>query len=154
MSKFEIIEIVPTLTTDAYGATDVLFATKEMAKAVPIGKSAILRSIVVLDKDDNAGVFNIIILRTAAAIGTVNAVYNASDAIAEEYLTIVPIVAANYVDLINHQLAIRESSHAGMGVVLRPTDKQQGSLWIAGLSVDTKTYSASGLMIKIGLEIQ
>jgi len=151
--SYRIIEVTPVLTTDAYTANDVLFATIEIPLAIPKGKSAILRSIAVIDKDDQALTHDILFLRTAASIGAVNAALNASDAIMGELLTIVQFASGDFYDLINSQFAVQAGNDPGIGVILRPTDKEQQSIWFGGVTRGTPTHSVGGLVYKIGLEI-
>ena len=153
MSKFIIAEVTPVLTAVQYTANDVLFATIAIADAVPKGKSAVLRSIAVIDKDDQGIAHDVLILRTAASVGTVNSALNAADAIMAEVLTIVQFVAGDFYDLINSKFAIQAGNDPGIGALLRPTDKEQTSLWLAGVARGTPTHSVSGLIYQIGLEI-
>ena len=153
MSGFHIVEVTPVLTTDAYTANDVLFTTIPILKAVPVGKSAKLLSITVIDKDDQGIIHDVLILRTNANIGTVNAALNAADAIMGEVLTVVQFHGDDFYDMINSKIAVQAGADPGIGVALRPTNKEQTSLWFGGVARGTPTHSASGLVYKIGLEI-
>ena len=153
MAGFHIVEVTPVLTTVQYTANDVLFTTIPITDAVPTGKSAILRSIAVIDKDDQGLAHDVLILRSNASVGTVNSALNAADAIMVEVLTIVQFVAGDFYDLINNKFAIQAGADPGIGALLRPTDKEQTSLWLAGVARGTPTHSVGGLIYQIGLEI-
>jgi len=147
----DVIEVTLSLDTSQYASGDVLAATQEVASAVRTsGGRATLMSLVVLDKDDQAGALDIVIFRSNAAMGAAeNAAVAITDANAAEILTVVEIAAADYVDLANSQIAVRGPSDSGMGVILEPTTGT--SLYIAAISRDTKTYTASGIVVKLGL---
>ena len=153
MAGFHIVEVTPVLTTDAYTANDVLFTTIAITNAVPKGKSAKLLSIELIDKDDQGIIHDVLILRAAASIGTVNAALNASDAVIGEVLTVVQFHGDDFYDMINSKIAVQAGNDPGISVALRPTDKEQTSLWFAGVTRGTPTHAVGGLVYKIGLEI-
>ena len=153
MAGFHIVEVTPVLTAVQYTANDVLFTTIPLLKAVPIGKSARLISIELIDKDDQGIIHDVLILRTNASIGTVNAALNASDDVMAEVLTIVQFHGDDFYDMINSKIAVQAGADPGIGVALRPTDKEQTSLWFAGVARGTPTHSVGGLIYQIGLEI-
>jgi len=71
-----------------------------------------------------------------------------------EVLTIVQFATADFYDLINSKIAGQAGNDPGIGAIIRPTDKEQASIWIAGVARETPTHSASGLVYQIGLEIK
>ncbi len=148
----EVFEVTLTLDTNAYADGDVLADTQEIANVFSTpGKCVILNSILLLDKDDQAGALDLVFLRNATSLGTENAALNISDANAAEITGVVPFEAADYKDLINSTIAVKGPADTGMGFVLSPNELGGGSLWIGAISRDTKTYSASGILLKIGL---
>lgn len=146
--EFFTITVTPTLSTDAYADGDVLFITAELANVVPYGGKCELHSIRVVDNDDKASDFDILILNANTSIGTANAAYNGADTVTDDILTIVPVVAADYRDMINAQVAIVSAAQGdyGFGVIMEPATAGS-SLWYAGISRDTDTFTASGLEI-------
>ena len=146
-----IIELTLSLSTSQYASADVLAATQELPDALLApGGCAILQSLVVLDKDDQGAAMDIVFFRSEAAMGAAeNAALAISDANAAEILTVVEIAAADYIDLINSQIACKGPSADGMGVILTATSGQ--SLYVAAISRGTGTYTAAGLVLKIGL---
>jgi len=146
----KIFEVTLSLDTNAYADGDVLAATHDIEEVFrcPSGYGYLM-GLTVLDKDDQAGALDIVFLRSNVSIGTENAAVSVSDANADEIITVVEFAAADYVDLVGSQIAIKNPSDTGMGVLLVPDGTD--SLFVAAISRDTKTYSASGITLKIGL---
>ena len=153
MQRFSdnLVEVTPVLSTDAYADEDILFTTTEIPLAVlPNWGSAILQSITILDKDDKGGAFDIYFMDVSTTIGTINAAENMSDALLAGILTKVSVTAGDYVNLANGQIAIKSAGEKGMGAILVPATRTSTSLYFAGISQDTETYTAAGLVFKFG----
>ena len=60
----------------------------------------------------------------------------------------VPIAAADYNDYINSQIVVKGPSDEGLGFVTYVTAGT--SLWIGAISRDAKTYTAAGIVLKLG----
>ena len=144
--EFTTITVTPTLSTDAYADGDVLIATAALANVVPYGGKCELYSLRIVDNDDKASDFDILILNANTSIGTANAAYNGADTVTDDILTIIPVAAADYRDMINAQVAILSATQAdyGFGVIMEPASAGSG-LWYAAISRDTDTFTASGL---------
>jgi len=139
-------EVTLTLDTNAYADGDVLAATQEITTAMRVnGGTGVLQSLVVLDKDDQGGALDILILRTTGSIGTENAAAGPTDAVADEILATVQITSTDYVDLANSQVAVK----ANLGILVDAAAASQ-SLFVAAISRDTKTYTAAGITLKLG----
>lgn len=142
-------EVTLTLDTGAYSSGDVLADTQEIADALPAaGESVTLQSLVLLDKSNQAQGVDILILRSNTSIGTENDAFSPSDAVSAEILAVVEIASGNYYDMTNNQLARKNNSDTGMGMVLKPTTGT--SLYIAAVSRGTGTYAADGIVVKLG----
>ncbi len=141
--RTDVATVVLTLSTDAYADGDVLAATQEVENAVSIkGGSGVIQSIVVQDDDDQAGILDLIFFDANTSIGTENAAISMTD---NDTITgIQEVVAADYVDMINSQVAHFEN----VGIVIRGVGT---SLYMAVASRDTKTYSAAGLTVRLGI---
>lgn len=149
-----IVEFTPVLSTDAYTANDILFISTEIPKAIRIGRGAILKSLVVYDSDDEQADFDFFFTDEAITTAAVNAAEANTDAENQTILTAVSFVEADYVDLAAGQLGIQKESDPGMGVVLRPSDATQTSIWAFGIARDTPNFAAAtDLLFKIGLEL-
>jgi len=147
----DLVEVTLSLDTSAYASGDVLAATQEVASVFSGRRRAWLESLVVLDKDDQGQGLDVVFLRSNAALGTENAAFAPSDAIAEEILGIVEVASGNFYDLTNSQIAIKSAAagDAGMGVLLEPASGT--SLYVGVVSRGTGTYTASGVVLKLGL---
>ncbi len=145
---YKLITVVPTLSTDQYAAGDVLAATAELADVCLKGGTCTLESVKIIDNDDKKSDFDILILNANTAVGTINSAYSGADTVTDDIMTIVPVVEADYVDMINAQAAFLSASTGdyGCGVVLAPA-AEGSSLWYALISRDTDTFSAAGLEI-------
>jgi hypothetical protein len=144
-----VLSVTLSLSTDQYADGDVLAATQAVANAFVNNRPAILQSIRLLDADDQAGALDLVFLSANVAIGTENSAVSVTDANAAKIMTVVEIAAADYVDMINSQVVAKNGSDSGMGVLLQAD--AANSLYIAAVSRDTKTYTASGLSLLIGL---
>jgi len=145
----DVIEVILSLNTSQYASGDLLADTQEVAAAFVNSHPAVLYSLQVIDEDDQAGAIDFLFLRSNQTMGTENSTFAPADAAALEILTEVPVLAADYNDYTNSQQAVKQVSDTGMGVVLKPTSGT--SLYIAAISRDTKTYSAAGVRVRVGL---
>ena len=150
VSPDDLVEVTLSLDTSAYASGDVLAATQEVANVFSGRRRAWLESLVVLDKDDQAQGLDLVFLRSNASLGTENAAFSPSDAIAEEILTIVEVASGDYYDMTNSQIAIKSASagDAGMGVLLEAASGT--SLFLGAISRGTGTYTASGVVLRFG----
>ena len=147
-----IAEVTLSLDTSIYASGDVLAATQAIDGGYIPGGSNHLKSVALLDKDDQAGDLDLIFLRSDQSIGTENAAMSLTDAQAEEILAIVPIVAADYLDFGDGQLAMLQAPDTGFDLILQNADLSDSALYIAAVSRDTKTYTIAGIVLKLGME--
>lgn len=132
--------IVPTLDTNVYADGDVLFNNSVVALSGQ-GHYAI-KNIVVIDRDDQGGAFDIYLFETSATVelGTVNSAPSISDLDAANCIGKVSIAAADYYDLGGVRIAHKD---------INQVFNSEINLRLCGISRDAKTYTASGLMIKL-----
>ena len=143
-----VVEVTLSLSTDAYADGDVLAATQVVTNAARVeGGNVTWASLVLLDKDDQGGALDIVLLRTNAAIGTENAAVTVSDANADEICGVVEIAAADYVDLANSQIVVKKPADLGFEMDAADTSRH---LYVAAISRGTSTYTASGITLKLG----
>jgi hypothetical protein len=146
----DLIDVTLSLDTSAYASGDVLAATQEVANAVAAnGGKAILHSVTVLDKDDQGQALDLVFLRTNVSLGSENSAVAITDADAEEILGVVQVTAGDYLDF----GANRVATMPGVGLVLE-AGASSTSLYLAAVSKGTGTYSASGIVVKLGLAAQ
>ena len=141
-----VIDLTLSLDTGgAYSDGDVLAAAQELALAVrSSGGTGVLQSIQVVDQDDQAQGLDIVISDSTITLGTENSAVSISDADAAKILGIIPVVSGDYVDLVNSQYAIPEFQP----IVIMPDTT---SLFISAISRGTGTYTASGIVLRIGI---
>ena len=141
-----VIDLTLSLDTSVYADGDVLAAAQELTNAVRAsGGTGILQSIVIVDKDDQGQALDIVISDATIALGTENAPVSISDADAAKILGIVEVAASDYVDLVNSKLA----TLSNLGIEIQPNTG--ASLYISAISRGTGTYTASGIVLRIGI---
>jgi hypothetical protein len=143
-----------TLSLDdstTYASGDVLANTQEITGAFRTsGGDGILKSVSLLDKDDQGGNLDLVFLRSSTALGTENSAINISDTDAEEILTVVSVSASRYIDLVNSQFATMNDDYEGVGVVVGPSSNTT-SLFVGAISRDTKAHTSSGIVVSVGI---
>jgi len=144
--KAEVIDVTPVLDTSAFAVGDVMSDTFEIPGAVDIeAGTSLLHSLMILDKDAQGGIFDLVIMRTNKSLGTKNAAVSISDADATEILGVISIVAEDYVDLVGSKIVAK--TLVGLSV---EAGASSTSIYGSLVSRDTKTYTASGLLLKFG----
>jgi hypothetical protein len=141
-------EVALSLDTSAYADGDVLADTQELDGAAFLanGRTAILQSIVVYDLDDNGGALDIVLLNADQSLGTENSAVSISDANLTKVVAVVEVAADDYIDFINSQVAVIDN----IGALIEAASDDD-ALYIAAISRDTKTYTASGIKVRVGL---
>ena len=131
--------IVPTLDTNPYADGDVLWATP--ATILPIVSNAsVIRSVVIIDNDDNGGALDLWFTSSSTSWGSANSAPSPSDETAQGIIGKLSIAEADYYDLGGCKVAYKECA-----IPLYNSN----TVYCVGISRGTKTYSASGLYIKI-----
>lgn len=145
--RARVASVTPVLDTNIYAAGDVLFDTTLISGIVPIAGGALeLRSIELLDEDDQGVAFDLLFLDAASSLGTFNAAPNISDALARSVLGFISIATGDYVDLGANRIAMKNN----IGMVLQAAADAQ-NLYVAGITRGgTPTHTASGLKFKFG----
>jgi hypothetical protein len=92
---------------------------------------------------------DLVFLRTNVSLGTENSAVAITDADAEEILGVVQVTAGDYLDF----GANRVATMPGVGLVLE-AGAASTSMYLAAVSKGTGTYSASGIVVKLGLAAQ
>lgn len=141
-----VIDVTLVADTSIYADNDVLAVPQEITGVFNrLGGRARLESIVLLDGDDQGTEIDLIFMNANGTLGTINAAVSISDADAAKIVGHVSIVAADFTDLINSQLATKR----GLGLVMEAA-AASSSLWIAAVvRSGTPTYTASGLKLKL-----
>lgn len=144
-----------TLTLDnavQYADGDVLFVSKEITNWVTAnGKAAILHHVWLIDEDAQGGALDLLFFDSAVNVGTINVAYDITDAEMEGLLGRIVIAGTDYTTWTNNKTAFIKSSDSGFKAGIMQAGAATTSIWIAGISRDTKTYTASGIKLKLGV---
>ncbi|KPJ71938.1 MAG: hypothetical protein AMS14_08815 [Planctomycetes bacterium DG_20] len=149
-----LVDVVLTLDVNAYAQHDVLADTQEVPDCLRGAGTGILQSVTLIDYDDNARAIDLIFLSDNKSIGTENAAVSVSDANAAFILGVVRIAAADYIDMVNAQFAMKAGADCGFVVwsdgVAAGSDR---SIWVAAVYRDATgdTYTAAGIKLRIGI---
>jgi hypothetical protein len=141
-----IIEVTMTPDTSILADGDVLADTQVVAACMRINDAmGILQSIAVIDEAAQAGILDIVFLSANHSLGTENAAVDLLATEAADILWIQNVVAADYNDLVNAQIA----SFGGLGVAIKPAPGTD-DIYVGIISRDTKTYTASSIKLRLG----
>jgi len=142
-----VIELTLSLNSgSAYADGDVLSDGQEVSSVfLTNGGRAMLENLVVLDKDDQGGNLDVVFLNADKSLGTENNAVSITDSNAESVVAVVSVSSSDYTDFINSQIADKSS----LGRILEGGSSSK-SLYVATVSRDTKTYTASGIVLKMG----
>lgn len=133
-------------TGSAMADGDVLADTQAMTDFFnPFNQSVIVQSVHVVDKADQGGALDIVFQKGNNALGTENAAVDLTAAEAEDVTGIVEVAASDYVNLVNAMYAIPQFNP----FVIRWTGSDR-SLYIGAISRDSKTYTASSIIVQVG----
>lgn len=146
-ASVNVVGMTLLLDTSAYAAGDVLSDTAILAAVAPVpGGSIQLRSVHVLDEDDQGVAFDIVFFDSLVSLGTFNAAPTITDVNARSLLGIVSVPSANFVDLGGARVA----TLLNIGLVLKAA-AGSSDLYVATITRGgTPSYTAAGLKLKLG----
>lgn len=145
-ARARIATVAPVIDTAIYAAGDVLFDTTIIAGVVPVPGGAMeLRSIEILDEDDQGIALDLVFFDSQVSLGTINAAPSMTDANGRSALGCVSFATADYIDLGGCRVATK----LNLGLVLQAA--AGNDLFVAAITRGgTPTYTASGLKFKFG----
>jgi hypothetical protein len=147
MGNFQLttVEVDLSLDTSAYADGDVLADTQAVVLSSSPPSAGMRGEVIgctVLDKDDNAGAFDLVFLDDNVSLGTENAAPSISDTDAEKVIAIERV--SSYTDLGGADVARPDFPPI-------PFKVAAGTLYVGAISRDTKTYTAAGLRLKLAV---
>lgn len=143
-----VLEITLTLDTNIYADGDVLADTQEIASALRVSDGlGRLRSLVVIDQDDQGVDMDIYLLDGNVSLGSENSAVSIADADALKILARVAVAAGDYYDLGGVRVAVK----SGLDAILKAASGTN-KLYVAAVSRGTGTYTANGVKLRIGIE--
>lgn len=147
MSRFYLFESALTLDTSIYAdgdvLSDLLTVTGGVRRAGLYGKVVSLQ---VIDKDDQGAAFDVFFFDRSITAGTKNAAWAVSDSDMAYCLGKIAVGGSDYQDLGGNRVALPSVRE----FVVKANSGT--SLYVATMSRGTGTYTASGLLLKIGIE--
>lgn len=147
---FVNLAVIPVLDTAIYAAGDTLFDATAVPAAVRTnGGTAILRSLALLDKDDNAAAgIDLFFLQANVPFGTLNAAPSITDANAVNILGFVSLVAGDFIDIGASKIA----SKSGLNMLLKAATGT--TIYVAAIARGTPTQTLGGIQLTLGVEQQ
>ena len=145
---FDVFTVTPTLdATGAYADADVLFNPTAITGIFGHKDDAcMIRSITIIDADDQGIASEIYFTTNSTDFGTINDTANIAD-----NTGIVGAVTMTYFDTANDIDNHRVASIKDINMVVKANGVDK-DLYIASISAGTPTHTASGLNIKIGVQ--
>ena len=148
INKYQHKTIAPaTQSTPDYASGDVVFAAIEVPNVALEDTGFLLSNVLLTDNDDIAPVIDLVFLKSAVAVGAVNAAYAFPAASISELLGVVSIASGDWSDL----GAFRTAEKKDLNLVLTTPDNSK-SIWVVGVARAAINFSsASGLRLNLGL---
>lgn len=145
--RARVVTLTPVLDTLIYAAGDVLFDTIILSAVMPIaGGAKELRSIELLDEDDQGVALDILFFDSLVSLGTFNVAPAITDANGRAALGFISILTTDYIDLGGCRIASKNN----IGMVLQAAGSGQ-DIYVAAITRGgTPTYTVSGLKLKFG----
>jgi hypothetical protein len=149
MAKLDLIDHTLSSFAGILADNDVIAATEEIQHVFRAkNQTRMLRTITLLDEDDQIQDIDLIFLNASGSVGAEDAAFSMTDAVARTVIGYVSIVIADYIDLANQGFVYK----TGLALPLKSV-ADSTSLYIAAVCRSgTPTYTASGLKLRLGLE--
>lgn len=146
--RYRIVEATMSLDTAIYAAGDVLADTQEITNFFRVKNVAsLLKSVAVIDEDDQGAAFDIYFFDANVSLGTENAAPNISDANGRSFLGLVSIATGDYKDV----GGVRHANIKNIDEILKgPLDSTSVFVGIVN-GAGTPTYSAAGIKLRFGV---
>lgn len=142
-----VVDVTLVTDTNAYADNDVLAVPQVVNGAViEAGGYCRLQSVLLLDEADQAQDIDLIFFDADATLGTINDAVSINDTDAAKIVGMVHIVAADYTDLVNSQVACVSD----LDLVMKAAAPSAALYIGAVLRSGTPTYAASSLKLKLG----
>lgn len=145
---YKLADVTLVLDTAQYASGDLMSAPVEITGLFLGGRGVLLQSLGVLDLDDQGGSMEFLLTGESISMGTVNAAYAIAQTDADAIQARIPIASGDFTDYGSFQYAQYGPAATGLGRVLR--GNEGASLWLGAISRDTKTHTASGIVLQIG----
>lgn len=145
MARFFSITSTPVISTGIYAALDQIGGVQALA-AEDFKKGALLTGVTLIDKDDEAGVYDILLFDsdpTTDISSSDNAALALSDAGAAKLLYKFQIVAGDYLNLPSNQVAHKLIADAPV----YSASNGDSIYWVAQITSGTPTFTATSDLV-------
>ena len=146
--KTKAVRITPTVSTSAYTAGNVLFATTAIPISVTAGASrGTILAVGIVDRVRTASqTITLTFLRSNVALGTLNSSVSITNTDALEVLGQVAVTTS--VDLVN-------SRYGEVTGLVIPFDLPGGNLYVAATTAGTPTFSAAdAIRLRVAMQVE
>lgn len=142
-----VLSLTLSLDTAAYADGDVLADTQALASAARVNGGVIeIRNLTVVDKDDQGQPFDIWVFSTNVSLGTENSVPSISDANAIQIFGKIEVSTIDFYDLGGCKVA----TPSFIPFLIKAASDSQ-SIYVGAVSRGTGTYTASGIVLNLGI---
>jgi hypothetical protein len=144
-------EVTLSLNTSAYANADLLADTQSIDAAFfAIDGTGLIRSLVVIDEDDQTlYTFSVWFLDGTGTLGTENSAPSATDAVCRTILGKVDFATTDGLDLGDSKVY----SKTGLSIPVKAITGTDDLGIAAIVTTGTPTHSASGIRVRIGIEL-
>lgn len=141
-----LVEVTLSADTSILADNDVAADFQEVTDFFANTRGTVtIHSLTLVDEDDQGVDLDILCSRTGGTLGTENSAVSITDANAREVQRVAAIAAADYVDLINSQIATKTN----LDVIVNANGSST-SLWIgAVVRSGTPAFTAAGLKLRM-----
>lgn len=144
----DVISFTPVLDTSQYADNDVMFIATEITNFARVAGGRVrLTNVTVFDGDDQATEHTLFFTQSATTPGTINGAISGADSVMDDIQTFVRIVAADYEDLINSQVACVDTNK-----IIEVGAATTSIYCWAAIRAGTPTHSAGGNIYKFAVE--
>ena len=143
----DLIELTPGTTTNACSDGEVIWSNEKIENAVSVeGGACILQSVTLIDDDDHGGTIDLVFTDSSAVFGTEGGVIDAADgSVPDSILGWVTI--SSYFDGVAWKVGQKQN----IGMVLRGDASKDIYVTAINRSGGALTYTAAGLLLKVGI---
>jgi len=155
--SYNLLEVTPTINTDAYAQGDCVFVSTEIAGFFPtIDSAGEIKSLTVIDRGVDSPVLSVYLTTDSTTLGAINATANGADTVVDGVQCIIPVVAADYLGGANYTDAcnvacITDPANDGIGCIVK-SENSSTSIYICAIIDAAKTFAVGDLTFKIGVK--
>ena len=149
MARYQVVEVTPTLDTNAYASGDRVGSIHTITGAGPAGfHGAVLESITVIDKDAQGAALKVHFFDALPTVASAdNAAIDLTDAQAAKFIATVSIATGDYLATASNKLAFTQPTRA-IPMCPSAANGVKETLYAVVTTTGSPTYTASGLVFR------